>query len=73
MRNIKKQREQGSQIVKQHRNADLMCEELVQLRDSFKRISEEKGISEAVYDIICDSFYFGLAVGYRTGKKDSVN
>lgn len=71
MRNIEKQNEKGRQVMEKHPNADLIVAELTQLRDSFKNTAITKGINEAIYNIICDSFYFGVAVGYRTGKKDS--
>lgn len=70
MRNTEKQKEKGSQVMEKHPNADLTAGELIQLRDSFKNTAITKGINEAIYNIICDSFYFGVAVGYRTGKKD---
>lgn len=71
MRNVEKQKEKGRQVIEKHPNADLIVAELTQLRDSFKNTATTKGINEAIYNIICDSFYFGVAVGYRTGKKDS--
>ena len=71
MRNMKKQREQGRQIAREHKNADMAGMELTQLRDSFHKKAQEKGINEAIYDLICDAFYSGVAIGYRTGKKDS--
>lgn len=72
MRNMEKQKEKGMQVMEKHPNADLIVAELTQLRDSFKHTAMTKGINEAIYNIICDSFYSGVAVGYRTGKKDSI-
>lgn len=71
MRDLKKQKEQGRQIMRAHERADMRGSELIRLKDDFDNMVYEKGVNESIYNLICDSFYFGVAVGYRTGKKDS--
>jgi len=71
MRDKNKQKEQGQKIIRAHERADLTGPELMKFKNDFHKTIQEKGINEAIYNLICDSFYFGVAVGYRTGKKDS--
>ena len=71
MRDLNKQKEQGRQIIRAHERADMMGPEMMRLKNDFNKTVHEKGINEAIYNLICDSFYFGVAVGYRTGKKES--
>lgn len=71
MRDITKQKEQGRKRIRGHEKADISVMEIMQLKDNFYKTAKEMGISEAIFNIVCDSFYFGVAVGYRNGKKDS--
>ena len=71
MRNMEKQKEKGRQVMEKHPNADLIVGEMMYLKECFKKTATTRGINEAIYDLICNTFYSGVAVGYRTGKKDS--
>lgn len=71
MRDMNKQKEQGQKIIRAHERADLTGPELMKFKNDFHKAIQEKGINEAVYNLICDAFYSGVAVGYRTCKKDS--
>ena len=71
MRNMEKQKEKGREILSKHEKADLTVPEMMKFKEGFHEIAQEKGISEAIYRLIGDVFYSGVAVGYRTGKKDS--
>lgn len=70
MRNIKKQKEQGRQIIRAHARSDMRADEVMRLKDDFDKMVHEKGINNALYRLICDIFYFGVAVGYRTAKNE---
>lgn len=71
MRNVKKQIEQGHAIISDHPNMDLLAKELQQFKDTFDENLLQKGVPNAVYHIIIDAFHFGVAVGYRTRKRES--
>ena len=71
MRNMKKQKEMGRQVIDKHPNADLIVDELTEFKNYFDETARTKGINEAIFQLACDIFYCGVAVGYRTGKKDS--
>lgn len=71
MRDMNKQKEQGRQIMRVHERADMMGHEMMRLKNDFDKTVHEKGINEAIYNLICDSFYFGVAVGYRTRKRET--
>ena len=71
MRNIRKQIEQGHTIIAEHRNIDLLAEELQYLKDLFDEMLETKGISDAAYNIIIKAFHFGVAVGTRNGRREA--
>lgn len=68
---MKKQKEIGRQVIDKHPNVDLIVEELTEFKNFFDETARTKGINEAIFQLVCDTFYFGVAVGYRTGKKDS--
>lgn len=71
MRDLNKQKEQGRQIIRAHERADMRGDEMMRLKDDFDNMVHEKGVNNAIYDLICDVFYFGVAVGYRTRKRES--
>lgn len=71
MRDMNKQKEQGRQIMRVHERADLTGPELMKFKNDFTKEVHEKGINEAVYNLICDAFYSGVAVGYRTRKRET--
>ena len=59
MRNIEKNIERG------HERADLSAYELCYFYENFKKIEEEKGTADGLFDLICDVFHMGVAVGAR--------
>ena len=70
MRDMNKQKEQGQKIIRAHERADLSAMEIMKFKNDFDKNVHEKGINEAIYNLICDAFYFGVAVGSRTRKRE---
>ena len=66
MRDLKKQRSTGEQIIDHHKRADLSAIELYQL---YQVAKEEPNFD--IYHTSCTAFYAGVAVGYRLGLKDA--
>lgn len=71
MRDMNKQMEQGRKIIRAHERADLRGDEVIRLKDDFDKMAYEKGFNASIYRLICDVFYFGVAVGYRTRKRET--
>ena len=65
MRDIEKNIERGHEIIKKHERADLSAYELCYFYENFKKIEEEKGTADGLFDLICDVFHMGVAVGAR--------
>ena len=65
MRNIDKNIEQGNEIIRKHKRADLSISELYYFYENFKKSAEEKGTANGLFDLISDAFYMGVAVGAR--------
>jgi hypothetical protein len=65
MRNIEKNIERGHEIIKKHERADLSDYELNYFYENFKKIAEEKGTANGLFDLIGDVFHMGVAVGAR--------
>lgn len=65
MRNIEKNIERGHEIIKKHERADLNDYELNYFYENFKKIAEEKGTANGLFDLIDDVFHMGVAVGAR--------
>lgn len=69
MRNAKKQTETGRRIAKRFERVNLTHSELRQL---FERSNIEK-VTSSNLDLAADAFYFGLAAGYKLGRKTAGN
>ena len=65
MRNVTKQSAMGHKIIKKYQRYDLTVGELCQLINP--HLTEEQGI--ALYNAVCDAFFFGVCVGQRIGVK----
>lgn len=63
MRDMKKNADQGRSFIRKHENADLRAVEVIEM---ISRTREEGSIDiNKLYDVICDAFYMGVAVGAR--------
>lgn len=71
MRDLIKQKEQGRQIMRKHERADLRGDEVIRLKDDFDKMAYKKGFNTSIYRLICDVFYFGVAVGWRIRKRET--
>lgn len=69
MRDIKKQAQQGRELLEKNSRLDLSAGELDQFYDSFDQILKEKGLTDAIFHTVGDAFKMGLAVGARNFNK----
>ena len=62
MRNIEKWIEEGSDLIEKHKESDLKLSEILE----FYQTAREKG----TWDVIGDTFLFGVCVGSKISKRD---
>lgn len=72
MREIQRQAKLGRDIVRINERIDITAGELNQIRDSFISDNKDKGFNEALFNVICNSFYFGVNAGYKQRGREVV-
>lgn len=65
MRDLKKQAQQGREIIRKYKRADLSVSDLRKICDDFTATAEKDGIYNALMDAVADCYYMGVAVGSR--------
>lgn len=68
-RDIKKQEQKGMRIMRDHTHADLTVPEIMKFKEEFEATLMKKSLSEAIFNLACNAFYMGVAVGSRNCRK----
>lgn len=69
MRNVEKNIMEGQKIVKNNDRLDLYGTDMQTFFNQFKDISEKKNSYDALWEVIGNAYYMGLAVGTRNGVR----
>lgn len=65
MRDIEKAVEQGKKVISKHPRAELSVLDFLALDEITKKESSTDGNDNYWFNMVCNAFYFGVAVGHR--------
>lgn len=71
MRNIMEKIDHASKLIDERENLDMYIGEMKEFFTDFENYKSKHSMSDALFYLIQDVYFFGLAVGYEAGTEES--